>query len=395
MAADACETNRLVLPALGDATTQALRRFLPAEASLKNPIDMIASAPPTAYAESMRHLLADDAVDALVVVYVPPLVTSPLDVATAVRDAAHDAKKPILACLIGGDDDLGPARALLRAARLPVYHFPENAILALARAVSHSRWLARPEGQRVEAPPGARAIARRRLALTTSGATPAQARWLDPETVRDLLDAYGIRTPAAEIVASEDAAVSTAERLGFPVALKIVSDTIIHKTDVGGVVLGLANEVALRAAYRALLDHLITRGRSHELRGFLVQKMAPVPLGAVETYVGITGTRDFGQLIAFGLGGTELEVHRDVVFRVNPITNVDAGEMLRQIRGVALLDGFRGRPPVDREALLNVLLQASRLAEDLPEIVELDLNPVLALPAGEGAMVVDARIRVR
>ena len=143
-----------------------------------------------------------------------------------------------------------------------------------------------------------------------------------------------------------------------------------------------------------MVDGLIASGRSAELRGFLVQRMVG-SAGAVETFVGITATRDFGQLIAFGLGGTELEVHRDVVFRVNPITSVDAGDMLDQIRGAALLNAFRGRPAVDRAALRHILLRASRLAADFPSIVEIDLNPVLALPEGRGAIVVDARIRVQ
>jgi acyl-CoA synthetase (NDP forming) len=225
-------------------------------------------------------------------------------------------------------------------------------------------------------------------------ATSDTPRWLDPEAVRGILSAYGIATPAAEVVGSEDAAVTAANRMGYPVALKVVSDTITHKTDLGGVALGLLDNAAVRAACAAMVDRLIASGRSSELRGFLVQRMAEAAQ-AVETFVGMTTTRDCGQLLAFGLGGTALEVHRDVVFRINPITPDDAADMLDQIRGAALLGGFRGRPPVDKAALRDILQRTSQLVADFPAIVELDFNPVLALPEGRGAIVVDARIRVQ
>lgn len=389
MAADACETNRLTLPALGAATTAALRRFLPAEASVTNPIDMIASATPEAYRDAVSLLLADESVDALVVVYVPPLVTSPLEVAAAIRDASVGAKKPVLVCLIGGQG-VAAARDVLRTARLAVYHFPENAIIALGRAVSHGKWLGRPAGRPLGTLPEARAQARRWMTTMTADGP----RWLDPEAVRGVLSAYGITTPSAEVVGSEDAAVLAAERVGYPVALKIVSDTISHKTDVGGVALGLGDKAAVRGACKAIVDRLIASGRSSELRGFLVQGMAD-STQAVETFVGMTTTRDCGQLLAFGLGGTALEVHRDVVFRINPITDDDATDMLEQIRGAALLRAFRGRAAVDKDALRDLLRRTSQLAADFPSIVELDFNPVLALPEGRGAIVVDARIRTQ
>jgi acyl-CoA synthetase (NDP forming) len=182
--------------------------------------------------------------------------------------------------------------------------------------------------------------------------------------------------------------------MGYPVALKVVSDTITHKTDLGGVALGLLDDAAVRAACGAMVDRLISSGRSSELRGFLVQRMAEAAQ-AVETFVGMTTTRDCGPLLAFGLGGTALEVHRDVVFRINPISPDDASDMLDQIRGAALLGSFRGRPAVDKAALRDILQRTSQLVAEFPSIVELDFNPVLALPAGRGAIVVDARIRVQ
>jgi acyl-CoA synthetase (NDP forming) len=338
----------------------------------------------------MRLLLADERVDALVVVYVPPLVTTPLEVAAAIGEAAAGATKPILVCLIGGEA-VAPARALLRAAHLAVYHFPENAILALGRAVGHARWLRRAPGQPLETSPEAVTLAARWLAPSPAAPSP---RWLSPEAVRGVLTAYGIPTPAAEVVANADQAAAAADRMGYPIALKLVSDTITHKSEFGGVALGLTDAAAVRAAAKTITERLHAAGRAAELRGFLVQPMVDASQ-AVETFVGVTTTRDCGPLIAFGLGGTALEVHRDVVFRINPITAADASDMLEQIRGAPLLGGFRGRPPVDKEALRSILCRTSRLVADFPSIVELDFNPILALPEGQGAVVVDARIRVQ
>ena len=209
-----------------------------------------------------------------------------------------------------------------------------------------------------------------------------------------MLDSYGISMPRGRVVTSEDAAVAAAEAIGWPVALKIVSRTIAHKTDVGGVVLGLRDASELGAAYRAMFDRLATIGRRGEITGVLVEEMVDRTAG-VETFIGIAEAQDFGALIGFGLGGTQVELLRDVVFRVNPITDVDAEEMLTRIRGAALLTGFRGSPGVDRPAVVDALLRLSRLAEDFPEIVALDINPLLALPPGRGVMALDARIRVR
>jgi len=364
------------------------------------------------------------------VLYVPPLVTSPLEVAAAIREAAVGARKPILTCLIGGEPVV-PARELLRKEHLPVYRFPENASLALSQAVAHGQWLARPVGKRTEATAEARAKvarvlerAKREVSLRATpemsqrakremspGATrepltdvssavrsPANVEggmWLSPGDVQEVLAAYEIPTPPAEVATTSDAACVAAERLGFPVAIKLVSDTLTHKTEVGGVILGLATSAAVRSACAAMQDRLASTGQATELRGFLVQKMAPAISGSVETFIGLTGARDFGSLVAFGLGGTALELHRDVVFRVNPITDLDASDMLDQIRGAAALKGFRGRPPVDRAALAGLLLRASCLAEDFPDIIEVDLNPVLVFPEGQGALVLDARIRMR
>jgi acetate---CoA ligase (ADP-forming) len=391
MAADACDAQGLALPALSDRTVQTLRQMLPPEASLKNPIDMIASATPEAFEGSLRAILADEGIDAVLVLYVPPLVTRPGEIAAAIRRAVAGAKKPVLTCLLG-DQGLDGAWATLREGHLPIYRFPENAVMALGGAARHGRWLARAEGHSFELPQ--EDVRRLRTALGASlvpAAGASRPRWLDLDAVRAILNAYGIRTPEAGVVDTEDAAVVAAEQLGFPVALKIASATIIHKTEVAGVALDLRTSPEVRAAFRAMTDRLTTLGKRQEMTGVVVQPM----IRGVETFVGLTEAKDFGTLIAFGMGGTDLELQRDVVFRVNPITDLDASEMLQEVRGAAHLTGFRGSLGADRPALIGALQRTSRLAQDFPEIVELDLNPLIALPPGQGAIAVDARIRVR
>jgi acetyl coenzyme A synthetase (ADP forming)-like protein len=391
MAADACETNGLALPLLADATVQALRRILPPEASLKNPIDMIASASPAAFEGSLRLILQDEAIDAVLVLYVPPLVTNPGEIAAAIRRATEGATKPVLTCLLG-DQGIGGAWATLRDGHLPVYRFPENAVMALGRAARHGRWLARAEGRRFELRQEDVSHLRTTLgASLTPAAGEQQARWLEPDAVQSILSAYGIRTPGSRVALTEEAAVGAAEEIGFPVALKISSPTIIHKTEVGGVALDLRTASEVSSAFRALTDRLMTPDQRKSGSGVVIQKM----IGGIETFVGLTEAKDFGTLIAFGMGGTDLELQRDVVFRVNPITDLDAGEMLAEVRGSARLTGFRGSPGADRPALIEALQRTSRLAEDFPEIIELDLNPLIALPPGQGVIAVDARIRVR
>jgi acetyl coenzyme A synthetase (ADP forming)-like protein len=391
MAADAAEANGVALPALAPATIEVLRRLLPPEASLRNPVDMIASARAEAYEIALRELLADDGVDAALVIYVPPLVTRPAEVAAAIARAARGATKPILTCMLG-DEGVSGALATLREARLPIYRFPENAVLAFARAAGHGRWLRRPEGARLELPDGAAARARV-TDLLARAAVPASG-WLDADTTRAVLEAYGVRAPRATLAPTPEDAARAAAALGFPVAVKLASPTITHKTDVGGVALDLRSAADVRDACLGMLDRLSTLGRRDEVTGFLVQEMVKSGDG-VECFVGLTEAQQFGTLVAFGLGGVDLELQRDVVFRVNPITDVDAREMLEEVRGAPRLAAYRGRAPVDRAALVDALLRVSRLAEDVPAIAELDLNPLVALPAGRGVIAVDARIRLR
>ncbi len=229
-------------------------------------------------------------------------------------------------------------------------------------------------------------IARDRAAAVLAD---ARDRWLTPDEVAAVLAAYGVRTPRQAIAATAEDAARQADALGYPLALKLASETITHKSDVGGVVLGLASADQVRAAFTTVADRLTALGRRGEMDGVLLQPMiAP----GVETFIGATRDPEFGHLLAFGIGGVNVELWKDVVFRVAPIRDVDAHAMIDGIRARALLEGFRGAPPVDKPALADALLRISQLVHDFPALAEIDLNPLVAHP--RGAIAVDARIRV-
>ena len=382
MASDACESRGLEVVKLSDETQRALLPLVPAEASVRNPVDMIASASATAYERCLRVLLDAPEVDMVLVVFVTPIVTDAGDVANAILAGAKGSSKTVATCFMGRRGVPEAVRSL-RDGRYPSYAFPESAAAALARAARYGRWLATPDGE----VPALTSIDTER-AKRALAASPA-SRWLTPEEVREVLGAYGIRTPRETVTTTVDEAIAAADALDAPVALKLISDTITHKSDVGGVALGLRGGASVRAAWEAMTRRLEALGRLDEMRGALVQEMAPA---GVETFVGATRDAVFGPLVGFGLGGVQVELWKDVVFRVSPLRDRDAAEMLDQIKAKALLEGFRGSAPVDRAALIDVILRVSRLVEELHEVVEIDLNPVVALP--RGAVVVDARIRI-
>ena len=400
MASDACESHDLTVPSLNAGTVEALRAFLPAEASTRNPVDMIASAAPESYEKAVRLVLLDDAVDALLAIYVPPIVTRPLDVAQAIVHGVTAATaelqargippKPVVSCFMGTHGVLEGLR-LLKEGHIPSYPFPESAAIAVARAVSYGRWLSEPEGVVVHL--GDCDPARAAAAIEPPGpGAEAAPRWLDPPQVREVLEAYGLTLPESQVATSAREAAAIADRMGYPVALKLASDTITHKTEVGGVVLDRRNAEEVRQAFADLEARLTALGKRAEMSGALVQRMVP---GGVEVVVGMSLDPTFGPLVMFGLGGVHVELLRDVIFRIHPLTDRDAFHMVRDVRGFRLLEGYRGAPPGDIAALEQVLLRVSQMVTDHPGIVEMDLNPIRVLPPGHGCVALDARIAVR
>jgi acetate---CoA ligase (ADP-forming) len=400
MATDACESHGLEVGPLAEPTVAALRAFLPKEASTRNPVDMIASAAPESYEQAIRLVAADPGVDAVLAIYVPPIVTRPLDVAQAIvrgsAAAARDARErgaappPVLSCFMGSHGVPEGLRSL-HEGQIPSYAFPESAAIALARAVRYGRWRAEPEGLTRRFAADARR-AGEALARARARAAAGDGAWLDPDETRELLAAYGIVMPAARVARSEEEAVRAAAAAGGPVALKLVSATIAHKSDVGGVVLDVRNEAEAREAFRGIAARLEARGMRERMEGVLVQ---PMIREGIEAIVGVTHDRSFGPLVMFGIGGVHVELLRDVAFRVHPLTDRDARDLVRGVRGFPLLAGYRGAPPGDVAALEELLLRVSQLAGDHPEIGEMDLNPLKVLPPGRGCVVVDARVLVR
>lgn len=391
LAADACEANGLAVSELSQETQAALKLVLPPAAGVRNPVDMIATATPETYGKCLAVLLGDESVDSVIVIFIPPLTTRADEVASAIRKVAESYKgrKTILTCFMGArgaPDKLTYGAGL----SLPSYPFPESAAHALARAVDYAAWRKRPRGVtptfRAD-----RASAQRAVSAALKRSVGHEA-WLAPAEWQQVLEAYGIRCAALSFARSAAAAAAAARRLGFPVAVKLASHTISHKSDIGGVVLGASSGKAVQRAYRQIRERVKALGKLAEMDGVVVQKMVA---GSVETLIGVTQDPSFGPLMMFGLGGTMVELMKDVQVRTQPLTDVDAREMVRSIKGYPLLEGWRGAPPADIAAAEDRLLRVSTMVEELPNIVEMDLNPVRLQAPGSGAVVVDCRILVR
>ena len=382
IAADALEARGMTVAELDPVTVTRLKPLFPEEASLRNPLDMIASATPPGYRSALDALLADPGVDGVMSIFVPPLGVRQEDVAEAIVAAkAGHPDKPVLAVLMGRQG-LPQGKAELHAVKIPAYIFPESAARALSAMCRHREWTERPAPQ-PEALPVERARADRVVALARArGATR-----LDELEALELLAAYGIPTAGAVLARSADQAVRAATRFGFPVVMKIVAPAIIHKSDVGGVQVGIGSVDEAYAAWDRIMAGARAAHPDATITGVLVQAMVQ---GGRELIVGMSRDPSVGALLMFGLGGTLVEVLGDVVFRLAPIHRLEARDMLAGIRGVRLLGAVRGAPPADLAALEDILLRVSQLATDFPEIREIDLNPVLAF--ADGARAVDARV---
>jgi len=382
LAADALEPQGMELVELSRDTIARLEPLFPPEATLRNPLDMIASAKAADYRTALDALLADPNVDSAMAIFVPPLGIRAEDVAEAIVTVAKQyPAKPVLAVLMGREG-LPAGKAELHRAGIPAYIFPESAARALGALRRHREWRARPVVQ-VRQLPTNRERAQRVLHTAAAGAR----RKLSELEVLDVLGAYGIPVAPARLARDPEDAVRVATEVGLPVVLKVVSPQIIHKTEIGGVRTGIETTVEVKQAWVEMLDGVSRAAPQATIDGMLVQRMVR---GGRETIVGFSRDAAFGPLVMFGLGGIYVEALGDVQFRVAPIGPLDAHDMLHGIRGVAILDGVRGARPVDFAALADVLQRVSQLAVDYPEIAELDINPLLAFP--DGVMAVDGRI---
>jgi acetyl coenzyme A synthetase (ADP forming)-like protein len=385
LAADACEAAGLTLAEFSPATREKIAASLPAMASAGNPIDMIASAGPEQYARTIEALMTSPDVDSLIVIFTPVDLTTADAIMKAIRDGVSAGRRagaiatPVVSCVMAEPGRPAPLDA--DGERLPAFAFPENGARALGKASAYAQWRAQPPALYWgfdDTDP------RRAREICGAAAAREEGGWLTDGDVRAVLSAYGLPLAAAAIAHSADEAVAEAHAIGFPVALKVSAPTVTHKTDVGGVRLNLATEDAVREAFTgmAALGHA---------NNVLVQAMVP---GGVETMMGVVADRTFGPVVAFGLGGVHVEILKDVRVRLAPLTDRDVDDLIHGIKGYRLLQGYRGHPAGDCDALRDALLRLSRLADEVPEILELDLNPVMALAPGHGCRIVDARIRV-
>ena len=386
MATDAAVHFGLDMAPLSDDTRAAMAAVLPDEASLQNPVDMIASATPAQYRACAAALMRDPAVDALLVIFVSPVVTDPPTVARhivlGVRDAG--AEKPVLACFMGREQgDRGIA--VLAEAGIPSYPFPESAAQTLAAMAGFRRWRDQEDGELVSFE-----VDRAGAAALLAATRAAGRTWLSGADALALLGAYGIPVVAGRAVRTPDEAIDFAEAAGYPVVLKLDVEAIVHKSDAGGVKLDLRSPGEIKGAFWDLTESLRAAGVTAE-PAFLVQRMLG---GGRETIVGAVQDDTVGHLLMFGLGGVFVELMKDVSFGVHPLTDADARRMLREVKGWPLLAGYRGAAPVDVALLEQVLLRVSQLVADFPEIAEMDLNPFMIAPAGKSSAAVDARVRL-
>jgi len=396
MATDAIEHAGLKLASLQKETVDRLREFLPPAANFYNPVDVLGDALADRYGAALETVLNDPGVDGVIVLLTPQAMTQIVETARAVGQAAAKPRyiaptgsigakhaKPVLGCFMGEKEVRKGIRVLAKH-KVPNYPFPERAVGAFKAMYRYREWLSRPP----------REIARFEVDQAKVKEIFAQAKAdnrlaLGDVEARQVLGAYGLRIPQSQLAKNPDEAVAIATQLGYPVVMKIASPDIMHKSDVGGVKVDLGNATEVRDAF----DLIVYRAQRYvpgaDIWGVAVQEM--VPQGR-EVIIGMNRDLQFGPLIMFGMGGIYVEVLKDVVFRVAPVTRQEAQEMVQEIRAYQLLRGVRGARPADVAAVIEAILRVSQLVTDFPEIVELDVNPLMVQEQGAGAIAVDMRI---
>ncbi|MCL6551745.1 MAG: GNAT family N-acetyltransferase [Firmicutes bacterium] len=383
LCADTCEAEGLEVPILSEETQRRLRAFLPPEAAVSNPVDMIASATAAHYRQAIRVVGQDPNIDALVVIFIPPLVTRAEEVAAAIVDAVRElgGAKPVLSVFMSSRG----VPEVLRASdvRVPSYLFPEAAAIALARVARYGAWRARP----LPTPVRFDDLRRDEAAALVDAALARGEGWLEPREVQALLECYGLRMVEQRVVPTAEAAALAAEEFGGRVALKAIAPGVVHRTEAGAVRLHLEGGEAVARAAAEMTARLQAAGTPPA--GFIVQRMAAP---GVEMIAGVVREPQFGPVVACGAGGTLVELLGDVAIRLTPLAREDVREMLQELKSYRLLTGFRGQPPADVAALEDVLLRLGALAQDQPAVAELDCNPVIVHT--RGATIVDVRVRV-
>ena len=386
MATDAVCEYGMQMAQITDATKEKLRSFLPSAASVKNPIDMIASAPIEHYKETLKTVIADPNVDMIMVIYLPFLGLKDIDVAKAVMEIkAQYPEKPVIGVFMTKSEFFSKLSDM--DVNMPFFMYAEEAADGFNRLNQQRKWMERPEGQI----PVYDVDRERAKQIIKQSLSEGRAQLTTRESI-DVLDAYGIRVCKSGFATTEEEVVEVGNSIGYPVVMKMTSKTTSHKTDVGGVRVNIQSEEQLRAEYRDLIAKLTEKGLIDGLEGVIIQEMVK---GNREMVCGIATDPQYGPMMMFGLGGVFIEVMKDVTFRIAPLTDIDAQEMIKSVKAYKLLEGARGTTPAQMDQIQETLLRLSQLVHDFSFIDELDINPLLiSEKTGEG-IAVDGRIKVR
>ena len=386
MATDAVCEHGMQMAKISDATKEKLRSFLPSAASVKNPIDMIASAPIEHYQQTLETVIADENVDMIITIYLPFLGLKDIDVAKSLREIkAKNPQKPVIGVFMTKSEFFNKISDM--DVNMPFFMYAEEAADGLNRLNQQRLWMERPEGKI----PSFDVDYKKAQEIIAKSVNEGRDQLTTRESI-DVLDAYGIRVCKSGFAKSEDEAVTIADSIGYPVVMKMTSKTTSHKTDVGGVRVNIQSAEQLRAEYQDLISKLEEKGLLEGLEGVIIQEMVK---GNREMVCGIATDPQYGPMMMFGLGGVFIEVMKDVTFRIAPLTDIDAKEMIKSVKAYKLLEGARGTKPAQMEQIEETLLRLSQLVHDFKFIDELDINPLLiSEKTGEG-IAVDGRIKVR
>ena len=386
MATDAVCESGMQMAKITDETKEKLRSFLPSAASVKNPIDMIASAPIEHYKQTLETVLQDENVDMIAVIYLPFLGLKDIDVAQALMEIkAKNPQKPIIGVFMTTSDFF--VKISNMEVNMPFYMYAEEAAEAMTRLDQQRQWMEKPQGS----VPSYSVDKAKVEAIIKNSLKEGRDQLTTLESI-DVLEAYGIRACKYGLATNEEEVAKLGNQIGYPVVMKMTSKTTSHKTDVGGVVVNIKDEEQLRSEYKALLQRLEAKGLLEGLEGVIIQEMVK---GSREMVCGIATDPQYGPMMMFGLGGVFVEVMKDVTFRIAPLTDNDAMDMIKSVKAYKLLEGARGTTPAQIGQIQETLLRLSQLVSDYKFIDELDINPLLiSEKTGEG-IAVDGRIKVR
>ena len=387
MATDECDKSNIFLASLGKETIDSLKEFLPEAANFYNPVDILGDALADRYKKTLEVIVKDSNVDAVVVLLSPQAMTQPYRTASAIVEVMENSGKsiPVLTSFMGGSE-VKKAVKFLAEKNIPNFDIPEEAIDTLKVMMEHTDWKSRKSFPIEDFNVNKGRVKKIFYQCQNEGRLE-----LGEMEAREILEAYDIRMPKAELACDIDEAKEIAGRIGYPLVLKIVSPNILHKTDVGGVKIGIDNEKELEENYNQILFSASKYMPDANIRGILVQEFIK---DKKETIIGMSEDPQFGPMIMFGLGGIYVEALKDVSFRIAPLSRQVAREMIEEIKTIKLLKGTRGEDPSDIDSIIEIILRVSQLVTDFPEILEMDINPLFVKKQGEGSIAGDVRIRI-